>query len=143
MSTTNCTRVLLVDDNTDLITMLVQLLKGEKDLMSVGILESADDLLAAVAELRPDVVLLDRSMPGADPLDVLREVNLRFPDTRTLMFSAFDDRRTIDAVTAAGAWGIVSKDDEPATIFAAIRSVARGELCFPIARQRAGVLFNR
>ena len=65
---TKSIRVLCVDDSRDVTNMLARLMSFETDVMCVGELNSADRLVAEVGALRPDVVLIDLTMPGRDPL---------------------------------------------------------------------------
>jgi two-component system, NarL family, invasion response regulator UvrY len=119
--------VLCVDDNADLMLVLTMLIASEDDMKSVGSLGSADDLVAAVEKLKPDVVMLDLTMPGRPPLDALRELSATAPETRVIAFSGHDDRQTVGQAIDAGACGLVSKHSNPADIISAIRRAARPE----------------
>lgn len=93
----------------------------------VGVLDSADALIERVLEARPDVVLLDLTMPGKDPLMAIRELAVAAPWCRVLAFSGYDDDERMMNIAAAGAWGLVSKDADPTRVTKAIRRVAAGE----------------
>src|SRR5262245_14680380 len=67
-------RVLLVDDVRDITMALQRCIEGEPDMEAVGTLESADHLVAEVERTHADVVLLDMTMPGKDPLEAVREL---------------------------------------------------------------------
>jgi len=120
-------RVLVVDDHTIVRDGLVQLLRADPDLEVVG---SAGDGAAAVAlcaELQPDVVLMDLSMPGMDGVEATRHLIEQVPAVQVVVLTSFLDRdRVVDAL-AAGAIGYLLKDTEPAELRAAIRAAARGE----------------
>jgi len=120
-------RVLVVDDHTIVRDGLVQLLRADPDLEVVG---SAGDGAAAVAlcaELQPDVVLMDLSMPGMDGVEATRHLIEQVPAVQVVVLTSFVDRdRVVDAL-AAGAIGYLLKDTEPAELRAAIRAAARGE----------------
>lgn len=124
-------RVLCVDDNLAVAAMLALSIQQEEGLQHVGTLHRADDLLEAVSRYRPDVVLLDLSMPGREPLEVLAEVVAVSPATRVIVFSGFDDRDTVDRAIAAGAWGYVPKDSSTEGILMAIRRVSEGQFVLP------------
>ena len=128
MSETDEIRVMVVDDSRDLAEMYRRLLDDAPGLCCVGTLESADRLVPQVESLRPDIVLLDLTMAGRSPLAALSEVAARFPDTRVIVFSGYDDRRTVDAALDAGAWGLISKHLDPIATIEALRSVAKGEV---------------
>lgn len=125
------TTVLLVDDSPDILSSLEMILDDESDLSCVGTLRSADELVSQVATQQPQVVVLDLTMPGRPPLEALVELRDRFPKTRVIVCSGYDDPATLDAVTDAGAWGFVNKHSDPDEILAAIRAVASGETVFP------------
>jgi len=115
-------RVLCVDDSLDVTSMLARLMSFEPDVMCVGELSSADRLMAEVGALRPDVVLIDLTMPGRDPLGAIRELKLSGSGCRVLVFSGHDDETTKASAMAAGACGVVSKDQPYENIIGAIRA---------------------
>ena len=121
------TRVLCVDDSPDIAALCQRLVEVEADMECAGVLESADALVETVLAQRVDVVLLDLTMPGKDPLMAVREVAVAAPKCRVLAFSGYDDAVRVDAFVEAGGWGLVSKDSDPGAIIEAIRRVARGE----------------
>jgi DNA-binding NarL/FixJ family response regulator len=135
--------VLCVDDNRDLAVILGQCISLEPDMLSVGSLFTATHLRAELKKSRPDVVLLDLSMPGDDPLEVLRaltvaarsatgkEANAPAPSPiRFIILSGRSDQEVADSAAKAGAWGFISKTAEIPVIMDAIRSVAHGQVAF-------------
>ncbi len=120
--------VLCVDDSADIRDLYRQLIDAEPDLRCVGTLEGAEGLVEEVVRTEPDVVLLDLTMPGPDPLSAVEELSRRRPETRVLLFSGYDDAETADAALDAGAWGLVSKHGDSDRVLAAIRAVAGGEI---------------
>jgi DNA-binding NarL/FixJ family response regulator len=132
-------RVLCIDDSPDITEMLGRCIERQPDMESVGSLSSANNLRSALDKLRPDVVLLDISMPGDDPLTALRGLTdgdvknrpaLPIPVVRVIVFSGHSDKQSMDRAADAGAWGYVSKDAPIPVILDAIRSVARGNVTF-------------
>lgn len=120
-------RVLVVDDHTIVRDGLAQLLGAAPDLEVVG---SAGDGAAAVelaAERRPDIVLMDLSMPGMSGIKATRLIGERSPATQVLVLTSFVDRDRVVEALDAGAIGYLLKDAEPAELIDAIRSAARGE----------------
>mgnify|MGYP000952028808 CR=1 FL=1 len=122
-------RVLCVDDNRDLVAALERCIQREPDMQYVGALHTADDLVTQVKERRPDVILLDLSMPGNDPIAVLRELVAPEgqPDLRVIVFSGRDDPEVVDLAAAAGASGFLSKDANVDLILRAIRETCAGK----------------
>jgi DNA-binding NarL/FixJ family response regulator len=127
--TTKRLRVLTVDDAPDLAEFIRRLVRREPDMECVGTLACADNLVQEAQRLNADVVLLDLSMPGVDPLSVCPDL-LKAAECRVVVMSGRDDPETIDRVRAAGASGFVSKDADPGEILAGVRAVGAGETYF-------------
>jgi DNA-binding NarL/FixJ family response regulator len=121
------TRVLCVDDNRDIVMLLEMAINTAPDMASAGVLYRADELLAAVEREQPRVVLLDLSMPGEDPIAVAREMKSRFPDVRTIVFSAHDDHELARQAELAGAAGYLRKGANVPAILDTIRRVAAAD----------------
>jgi DNA-binding NarL/FixJ family response regulator len=117
-------RVLCLDDNADLVEVLRLTIDGAGGMTTVACLTSADELVEEVRRTRPDVAIVDLTMPGKSPLEAVREVSLEFPEVRTVAYSGYDDTDTRDAAFDAGAWTLVSKHQPIEAVVAAIRSVA-------------------
>jgi two-component system response regulator DevR len=120
-------RLLIVDDHDIVREGLSSILSQEPDIDVVG--EACDGAsgLQAVARLKPSIVLLDMRMPGADGIEVCREITTRFPDVRVIILTAFLDSDTINRCIQAGAKGYVIKDVERTDLKRSIRDVAQGE----------------
>lgn len=114
-------RVLCADDQPDMRLLLQRLIDDQPDMTTVGALDTADELVEQVGARKPDVVVLDLTMPGRHPLEALRELSLREPKVRVLVMSGYDDPATVDSALDAGAWTLVSKHDEPRAVLKAIR----------------------
>jgi DNA-binding NarL/FixJ family response regulator len=126
------TRVLCVDDSPDMNDILSRLIRRDRTLKCVGCLESADDLIEAMdtSPERPDVVVLDATMNGRDPVQAMRELSVRYPQTRIIIFSGHEAPEFVDLVRGAGAWGCIAKNDVSDAIIRAIHDVAAGRKCF-------------
>lgn len=120
--------MLFVDDHRYILESLVLCIELEPDMTSVGCLNTADHLAEEVKKLRPDVVLLDLTMPGKAPLEALREVN----GTPVIVFSGHDDQDTLDSAAEAGAKGFLSKGAEVVLMLEAIRAVVRDDAAFRV-----------
>jgi len=119
-------RVLITDDHAIVRTGLAQLLGTTDDLVLVG--EAADGARAVelAAELRPDVVLMDLSMPGVDGVRATASIVAANPDVRILVLTSFSDQTRILDALEAGADGYLLKHSEPEVILAGIRQVMTG-----------------
>lgn len=124
------TRVLCVDDSPDITAVMRMVIETEPTMQCVGCLASADHLIEKVRALSPppNVVLLDATMPGKSPLAVMSEMAAEFPEIKTIIYSGHHDQAFIDRAKDAGAWGFLSKSDEPETILRAVREVAAGNV---------------
>ncbi|HEX8875878.1 MAG TPA: response regulator transcription factor [Phycisphaerales bacterium] len=128
-------RVLCVDDLVDVTAALRMIIGTDPSMLCVGCLSSANDLVAEILgrQPRPDVVIVDASMPGRDPLSAIAELATRCPETSAIVFSGHDDEAFIDRATRAGAWSCVSKSSDPKAILQAVREVvARGPRAAPL-----------
>lgn len=123
-------RVLVVDDSAMLAETYCALLEREPGMACVGVLTSAAGLEEAVTRERPDVVVLDLTMPGPNPLDAVRALGERHPDVRVLAFSGHDDAQTEARAFDAGAWGLVSKHGDPRDVVRGVREVMEGRTVF-------------
>jgi DNA-binding NarL/FixJ family response regulator len=120
-------RVVIVDDHAVVRSGLRLLLESEKGLEVVG---EAGDAREAVFETRaekPDVVLLDVTMPGKSGIEAIPDLLKEAPETRILVLSMQDDPSYVREAFGAGAWGYVLKEAADAEVVEAIRQVAGGE----------------
>ena len=119
-------KVLIADDHSVLRAGLKMLLAAQSDIEVVG--EAADgvEVSRRARELRPDVVLLDLSMPGPHSGDVIRQVLRVCPKTRVLILTMHDDAAYLRAALAAGAVGYLVKKAADSELMSAIRAVHAG-----------------
>lgn len=123
-------RVLCVDDHAFLIEGLRARFALEPDLLLAGHRHSAVGLVDAVKDAQADIVLLDIEMEGPDPFEAIEDLGRTMPDVRVILLSAYVRDSYIDSAVKAGAWGYLSKRDEPGAIIDAIRRAGRGEFAF-------------
>jgi DNA-binding NarL/FixJ family response regulator len=119
-------RVLVVDDHTMVRMGLVQLLSTTPDLEVVGQAANGLEAVARVAELDPDVVLMDLQMPEMDGVRATRAITATGRAQVLVLTSFSDPGRIVDAIDA-GAVGYTLKDADPEELLEAVRAVARGE----------------
>jgi DNA-binding NarL/FixJ family response regulator len=118
--------VVLVDDHRLVRAGLEQLLALTDDIRVVGSAADGSTAVALVAERRPDVVLMDISMPGVDGIQATRALLARDPAIRVLVLTSVSDQERILESLDAGALGYLMKDAEPDELFDRIRAVATG-----------------
>jgi two-component system response regulator NreC len=129
--------ILIADDHGVLRAGLRALLKAEPDLVVVGEAADGQQALQAAAELRPDVVLLDLSMPGLNGIDVTRQLKVDMPDMRVLILTVHEDGGLLQEAIRVGASGYIIKRAVESELINAIRAVFRGEMYVHPAMTRA------
>jgi DNA-binding NarL/FixJ family response regulator len=131
-------RVLLVDDHRLVRAGLTSLLATAADVEVVGEAADGAHALEQVTATRPDVVLMDLSMPVMDGVTATRALRTRHPEARVVVLSSFSDRSRVREAVAAGATGYVLKDCTPDELLSAVRSAADGHA--PLDPRVAGAL---
>ncbi|MGW1893067.1 response regulator [Streptomyces sp. NPDC002004] len=121
-------RVLLVDDHQVVRRGLRTFLEVQDDIEVVGEASDGEEGVARAEELRPDVVLMDVTMPGMDGIEALRRLRELANPARVLVVTSFTEQRTVVPALRAGAAGYVYKDIDPDALAGAIRSVHAGHV---------------
>jgi DNA-binding NarL/FixJ family response regulator len=127
--------VLVAEDHTVMRGGLVELLSVADDLEVVGTAVDGAEAIELAEELRPDVVLMDISMPDVDGIRATGSILEARSETRVVMLTAFSDRDRVVAALDAGAIGYLLKDSEPQEVLEAVRAAARGDA--PLAPRAA------
>ena len=120
-------RVLLVDDDALVRAGLSMMLNGAANLVIVGEAGDGDQVPAAVATHRPDVVLMDLRMPKVDGITATRRLRGTPQPPEVIVLTTFDADENVLGALRAGASGFLLKDAPPAEIANAIRRVAAGD----------------
>ena len=121
------TRVLLAEDHTIVRKGLHALLDDEAEIEVVGEACDGREAVDMAAQLRPDVVLMDITMPALNGLEATRQIKERFPEIRVLVLTRHSDKEYIYQILRAGGSGYVVKQAAPEELIAAIWAVCRGE----------------
>jgi DNA-binding NarL/FixJ family response regulator len=120
-------RVLVADDHAIVRVGLAQLLEACDDVEVVGSVTDGLEAVAAAIGRRPDVVLMDLSMPGVDGIEATRRILSVRPEIRIVMLTFHSSPDPILDAIDAGAVGYLLKDAEPDEILRGVRAAARGE----------------
>jgi DNA-binding NarL/FixJ family response regulator len=120
-------RVLIVDDHTLVRDGIRALLELVADIEVVGEAANGRKALEKVEQLLPDVVLMDLAMPIMGGLEATRRIRKRFPGTKVLALTQYDDSDYVIPVIEAGARGFVTKMAAFSELSSAIQAVYRGE----------------
>jgi NarL family two-component system response regulator LiaR len=124
---TQAIRVLVVDDHRLVRKGVISLLHTLPEIEIVAEAENGEQALEAALRLRPDVILLDLSMPVMDGLAAIQALKNLNLDCRVLVLTSFAEDDRVFAAIRAGALGYVLKDATPDELYEAIRAVGRGE----------------
>mgnify|MGYP003583462497 CR=1 FL=1 len=119
-------RVLLVDDHA-LVRMGFRMLLADAQFEVVGEVDTGEQACIDYPRLKPDVVVMDLSMPGIGGLEAVRRLLAQDPKARVLALSAHEDTAHPRRVLRAGALGYLRKRSAPDTLIAAVTSVAGGQ----------------
>jgi two-component system response regulator NreC len=143
VSTKNKIRVLLADDHGVLRAGLKLLLNTQPDMGVVGEAANAREAWDGVVQTKPDVLVLDLTMPGEGAMGLIERLRTAYPQTRVLVLTVHDDPAYLHAALAAGAVGYVVKTAADVELIGAIRAACQGRLSVnlqlaPRTRQPAG-----
>jgi DNA-binding NarL/FixJ family response regulator len=129
------TRVVLVDDHEIVRIGIAQVLHATHGIDVVGVAADGEEAIAVVEATRPDVVLMDLSMPRVDGIEAIRRLARSAPETHIVALTSFCERDRILAALTAGAIGYLLKDAEPDELVSGVRAAAAGNC--PLAPKAA------
>jgi DNA-binding NarL/FixJ family response regulator len=119
-------RILLVDDHAVVRAGYRLLLSGDPGIIVAGEAASGEEACAAFQALRPEVVILDLSLPGIGGLETLRRLKVHDPGVQVLVFSMHDEPVYVSRALEAGARGYMTKSGAPELLAEAVRKIAAG-----------------
>ncbi len=122
------TRVLLVDDHPLVRQTLKDLIAREEDIAVCGEAEDRVGALAAVADCKPDLAIIDLRLRDSDGLELITDIHHRHPETLTLVLLMYDESVYAEQAIRAGACGYISKLEATTNLMRAVRQVLYGEI---------------
>ena len=123
-------KILIADDHALLRRGLATLLGFNKDIAVVGDAKNGEEAVKAAIKLKPDVVVMDLSMPVMDGVEATRQIREALPDTHVLILTSYSTSVDVSRAMEAGASGAFVKDAEDERLVDAIRTVAAGGTAF-------------
>lgn len=130
-------RVLIADDHTIVRQGLVGILQASEDIEVVGEAADGAEAVEKAQKLKPDVVVLDVSMPHLSGLEAARRIRESVPATRVLVLTMHDDEEYVLKMVRAGASGYLLKDSAASELLAGIHALKSGKAYFGPHASRA------
>ncbi|MBV9770935.1 MAG: response regulator transcription factor [Bryobacterales bacterium] len=131
MMSTNCIRVLSVDDHALVREGIATIINSQADMSLVGAAANGSEGIEAFRALRPDVTLMDLSLPDLSGLDVIIAIRSESPDARIIVLTTFEGDMRVRRALKAGVGGYLLKSMPPNQLLDTIRQVHAGKKCLP------------
>ena len=124
-------RVVIADDHEAVRKGMRSLLESQDELMVAGEAANGKEAVDQVKKLKPDLVILDITMPLMDGLTAAREIRQVSPDTPIVIFTMHRIREFVDIAKRIGLCGYVAKEDDGEALLAAVDAVRHHQTYFP------------
>jgi two-component system invasion response regulator UvrY len=121
-------RVMLADDHAVVRAGYRFLLENLQDIEVVAEASSGEDALAQFDQVKPDVLVIDLTMPGIGGMEAIRQLRVSQPAARILVFSMHENAALVEHALQEGAAGYISKNSPPDTLVTAVRRIAAGNV---------------
>jgi len=121
-------RVLIIDDHVMVREGVAEIIEHADDLCVCGTASTANEGLEALSKLKPDLVLVDITLPGKDGIEFIKDARAMDPELRVLVMSMHDESLYVDRVLRAGGRGYIRKQEGGDKLIEAMRRVLRGEI---------------
>ncbi len=120
-------RIVIAEDHTILRAGLKALLESNPTFEVVGEADNGRDAIRRVAELKPDLIIMDLSMPGLSGIDAVKDIRDRYPEVKALVLTVHSEEEYVLSSLEAGANGYVLKDATQTELIAAAERVLNGK----------------
>jgi two-component system invasion response regulator UvrY len=121
-------RVMLADDHAVVRAGYRFLLENLQDIEVVAEASSGEDALTQFEQVKPDVLVIDLTMPGIGGMETIRRLRVSHPNARLLVFSMHENAALVEHALQEGASGYISKNSSPDTLVTAVRRIAAGNV---------------
>ena len=136
-------RIVLADDHVLVRQGVKKILDGTGDLQIVGEAKDGAELLSLLNELKPDMVILDISMPNLQGIQATRQVKMKYPATKILIMTMPNRRECLYEAISPGVEGYLLKEDTDTELFSAIQTLREGKgFISPIMLRKMGTNKN-
>lgn len=122
-------RLYIIDDQTTIREMLAEVLERH-NYEILGGCGNGQDALKEVLDLNPDIVIVDVRLPGLNGIEIVRRLNRQMPDTRFVVFSAYQNQSIVKEMLEAGAHGFIEKTANLGEFINGLGIIARGGTFF-------------
>lgn len=120
-------RIIIVDDHILFREGLSAIIRQEPDVDVIGLVGTVQEAVAMVLDLKPDIVLMDYSLPDGTGVEATRKIIQEYPRCKIIFMTMSDSEEDLLAAVRSGAVGYLMKNMTPSKLVAALRSVQRGE----------------
>jgi two-component system, NarL family, response regulator NreC len=120
-------KIVIAEDHNILRAGLKALLTSNPEFEVIGEADNGREAIRRVIDLKPDLVIMDLSMPGLNGMDAIREIKERMPDVKTLVLTVHNEEEYVLASLKAGANGYVLKDASHTELMVAAERVLNGK----------------
>jgi two-component system, NarL family, nitrate/nitrite response regulator NarL len=134
-----CVSAVIADRYPVFLRGLSDLLSAESDFRIVARCSDGAGCIDAIRVFRPDIAILDFSMPDISGLKILTTLNSENLSTRLVFLATSVEERDLTALAAAGAYGVILKDQEPEILLQTVRQVAAGERVLPLSSSEEAI----
>ena len=121
-------KVLIIDDHPIFCLGMSELINKESDLVVCGSVDSIKQACPAIAELRPDLIIIDISLKDGNGLDLVQEIKKEYEGLPMLVLSMYDESLYAERALMAGAFGYIMKQEAIPKVVEAIRHVLQGDI---------------
>lgn len=133
-------RVLIVDDHPFIRKGIRAAIDNQADMVVCGEAAAPRQALAQIEETRPDIAIVDISLPETSGYELIRDIKLRHPALPILVLSMHDEKLYAERAMRSGASGYVMKDEPPQKLLEGLRAVLKGQLS--VSRSLANSMLN-
>jgi DNA-binding NarL/FixJ family response regulator len=133
-------KVLIADDHPLMLLGIRRTLEDYDDIEIVGQAQSGPELLALVERRRPELVLMDLRMPGAQDTSVISHIRETWPEVKIVVLSACDDRPSVEGALLAGASAYIVKSAHAVDVASVLRQTSSGVVYHAPAMARGQVI---